>query len=153
MDERMRFVARLVEGEKMAVLCREFDISRKTGYKIFNRYKHSGLEGLTDRSRRPYRHANRLPFQIEQLILQLKERYSSWGAQKIRDKILLERVGHAAVMLRGILGEDAHPDIPWSVAYLRARLAEHPAEGYKTWAERVAELERGRQAGGQGGAR
>ncbi len=39
MDERMRFVARLLEGEKMAVLCREFDISRKTGYKIFDRYK------------------------------------------------------------------------------------------------------------------
>jgi hypothetical protein len=33
MDERMRFVARLMEGEKMAVLCREFDISRKTGLK------------------------------------------------------------------------------------------------------------------------
>jgi len=34
MDERLRFVARLLEGEKMAVLCREFEISRKTGYKI-----------------------------------------------------------------------------------------------------------------------
>ena len=51
MDERLRFVARLLEGEKMAVLCREFDISRKTGYKIFERYKDCGLEGLTDRSR------------------------------------------------------------------------------------------------------
>ncbi len=40
MDERMRFVARLMEGEKMAVLCREFDISRKTGYKIFSRYQY-----------------------------------------------------------------------------------------------------------------
>ena len=50
MDERMRFVARLMEGEKMAVLCREFDISRKTGYKLYNRYKDSGVEGLTDRS-------------------------------------------------------------------------------------------------------
>jgi putative transposase len=89
MDERMRFVARLMEGEKMAVLCREFDISRKTGYKLFNRFKNSGIEGLTDRSRRPYRHANRLPFQIENLILQLKEKHSSWGAQKIRDKIKL----------------------------------------------------------------
>jgi transposase-like protein len=37
MDERLRFVARLLEGEKMAELCREFDISRKTGYKIFCR--------------------------------------------------------------------------------------------------------------------
>jgi putative transposase len=89
MDERMRFVARLMDGEKMAGLCREFDISRKTGYKLFNRYKNSGIEGLTDRSRRPYRHANRLPFQIESLILQLKEKHSSWGAQKIRDKIKL----------------------------------------------------------------
>jgi putative transposase len=87
MDERMRFVARLMEGEKMAVLCREFDISRKTGYKLFSRYQNSGIEGLTDRSRRPYRHANRLPFQIEQLILQLKEKHASWGANKIRDKI------------------------------------------------------------------
>jgi putative transposase len=78
-----------MEGEKMAVLCREFDISRKTGYKLFSRFKNSGIEGLTDRSRRPYRHANRLPFQIERLILQLKERHASWGAQKIRDKIKL----------------------------------------------------------------
>jgi len=64
-DERLKFVARLLEGEKMAVLCREFDISRKTGHKIFNRYQETGLEGLTDRSRRPYRQANRLPFQVE----------------------------------------------------------------------------------------
>ena len=73
MEERLRFVARLLDGEKMGALCREFDISRKTGYKIFNRYKDSGLEGLTDRSRRPYRHANQLPFQVEQLIVQLKK--------------------------------------------------------------------------------
>jgi transposase-like protein len=38
MDERLRFVARLLDGEKMAALCREFDVSRKTGYKIFQRY-------------------------------------------------------------------------------------------------------------------
>jgi len=34
MDERLRFVARLLEGEKMAPLCTEFGIPRKTGYKI-----------------------------------------------------------------------------------------------------------------------
>jgi hypothetical protein len=54
MDERLRFVARLLEGEKMAPLCREFDVSRKTGYRLFERYKDCGLEGLSDRSRRPY---------------------------------------------------------------------------------------------------
>ena len=58
MDERVRFVGRLLDGEKMAALCREFAISRKTGYKIFDRYKEHGLEALTDRSRRPWRYAN-----------------------------------------------------------------------------------------------
>lgn len=87
MDERLRFVARCLEGEEMAALCREFEISRKTGYKIFNRYKDCGLEGLTDRSRRPYKQANRLPFQVETLILQLKREKPNWGAPKIREKI------------------------------------------------------------------
>jgi putative transposase len=87
MDERLRFVARLLEGEKMAVLCREFDVSRKTGYKIFQRYKDCGLEGLTDRSRRPYRQANQLPLQVETLIVRLKREHPSWGAPKIREKL------------------------------------------------------------------
>jgi putative transposase len=85
MDERVKFVARLLEGEKMAALCREFDISRKTGYKILERYEDTGLEGLTDRSRRPYRHANQLPFQIEALIVRLKHEKPNWGAPKIME--------------------------------------------------------------------
>lgn len=93
MDERLKFVARLLEGEKMAGLCREFGITRRTGYKIFNRYKDCGLEGLCDRSRRPYRHANRLPFQIERAILGIKKEYSSWGAPKIREKLLRQYPG------------------------------------------------------------
>src|SRR3989337_2881704 len=87
MDERLKFVARLLDGEKMAVLCREFGISRKTGYKLINRYNDSGLEGLTDRSRRPYRHANQLPFQIEKLIVRAKKDKPNWGAPKIRKRL------------------------------------------------------------------
>jgi putative transposase len=87
MDERLRFVARLLEGEKMAPLCAEFGISRKTGYKIFDRYKDCGLEALTDRSRRPFRQANRLPAQIEAIIVRLKREYPGWGAPKIREKL------------------------------------------------------------------
>jgi putative transposase len=45
MDERLRFVARLLEGDKMATLCREFGISRKTGYKLYRRYR--GLSGFS----------------------------------------------------------------------------------------------------------
>jgi putative transposase len=88
MDERLRFVARLLEGEKMTTVCREFGISRVTGYKIFNRYKECGLDALNDRSRRPYRQANRLPFQVERSILGIKREYPSWGAPKIHDKLI-----------------------------------------------------------------
>jgi putative transposase len=88
MDERLKFVARLLEGEKMAPLCREFGISRVTGHKIFNRYRECGLHGLNDRSRRPYRQSNKLPFQIERTILGIKKQHPSWGAPKIRDKLL-----------------------------------------------------------------
>jgi putative transposase len=87
MDERLKFIARLLDGEPMAVLCREFGISRKTGYKILTRYNEIGLEGLTDRSRRPYRHANQLPIQIETLIVRLKQDKPSWGAPKIRERL------------------------------------------------------------------
>ena len=87
MDERLRFVARLLDGEKMAPLCVEFGISRKTGYKIFDRYKACGIDALIDRSRRPYRQANRLPAPIEATIVRLKREYPGWGAPKIREKL------------------------------------------------------------------
>lgn len=87
MDERLKFVARVLDGEKIAALCREFGISRKTGHKIISRYNDSGLEGLTDRSRRPYRHANQLPFQIEKLIVRTKQDKPNWGAPKIGERL------------------------------------------------------------------
>lgn len=87
MDERVRFVARLMEGEKMARLCAEFGISRKTGYKIYERYQAVGIDGLSDRSRRPYRHANQLPMAIEKTIVRLKREYPAWGAPKIRERL------------------------------------------------------------------
>ena len=86
MDERLQFVARRLAGEAMTELCCEFGISRKTGYKIFDRYQHCGVQGLTDRSRRPYRYANQLPFQVENFILNLKHEHVSWGARKIREQ-------------------------------------------------------------------
>ena len=93
MDERMRFVIRLKDGESMAFLCREFGISRKTGYKIFERYEECGLEGLSDRTRRPFRYANQLPEQLEAAIVAAKRDKPSWGARKIRER-LLRRLPH-----------------------------------------------------------
>lgn len=88
MDERMRFVAKLLDGETMTDVCLEFGISRKTGYKIFSRYKEQGPEALNDRSRRPVRYANQLPAQIEGFIVTFKQEKPSWGARKIRELLV-----------------------------------------------------------------
>jgi transposase InsO family protein len=97
MDERLRFVARRLDGELMSDLCREFGISRKTGYKIFDRYKEHGLEALTDRSRRPIRYANQLPTQIESLIVTLKGEKPHWGARKLRELLVRKLDGDIRV--------------------------------------------------------
>jgi transposase InsO family protein len=87
-EERLVFVARLIGGEPMTDLCREFGVSRKTGYKIFNRYKEDGVSAFTDRSRRPVRYANQLPQQIESFIVRLKREKPHWGARKIRELLV-----------------------------------------------------------------
>jgi transposase InsO family protein len=88
MDERTRFVIRLKDGESMASLCREFGISRKTGYKIQQRYEECGWEGLNDRAHRPYRYANQLPVQVEAEVVAIKREKPHWGARKIRERLL-----------------------------------------------------------------
>jgi transposase InsO family protein len=97
MEERLRFVARLIDGEAMTDVCRDFGISRKTGYKIFDRYKEHGLEALTDRSRRPVRYANQLPQQIESLIVNFKRNKPHWGARKIRELLVRHLAGDIRV--------------------------------------------------------
>ena len=88
MDERLRFLARVLDGEPMTEVCRDFGISRKTGYKIFDRYKEHGLEALSDRSRRPVRLANQLPAQLEARIVAIKREKRHWGARKIRELLV-----------------------------------------------------------------
>src|SRR5437868_1742613 len=97
MEERLRFVARVLEGEPMSDLCREFGISRKTGYKIFTRYQEHGCAALTDRSRRPIRYANQLPHQVESLIVSLKRDKPHWGARKIRELLVRRLNGDVRV--------------------------------------------------------
>jgi transposase InsO family protein len=96
-EERLRFIARRLDGESMTELCREFGISRKTGYKIFDRYKDHGLEALSDRSRRPVRYANQLPSQLETAIVQAKRDKPHWGARKIRELLVRRLPGDVRV--------------------------------------------------------
>jgi putative transposase len=79
----MDFVVRLRAGERMSDLCREFGISRKTGYKIASRFERLGTQGLHDLSRRPKRLARQLPVGIQNTILELKREWPTWGAAKI----------------------------------------------------------------------
>jgi Homeodomain-like domain len=87
MDERLHFVARLLDGEQISLGCRE----------IFERYKDHGLETLTDRSRRPVRYANQLPQQVESLILGLRRDKPQWGARKIRELRIRRLAGDVRV--------------------------------------------------------
>jgi transposase InsO family protein len=103
MEERMRFVVRLLEGEPMSGLCREFGISRKTGYKIFDRYRQSGLEGFSDRSRRPVRYANQLPEPVERMIVRARQDKPHWGARKIRELLIRRLAGDVRVPARSTI--------------------------------------------------
>jgi transposase InsO family protein len=77
----------------MSEVCRAFGISRKTGYKIFNRCQDEGLDALADRSRRPVRYANQLPDPVERLIVDLKRDKPHWGARKIRELLIRKLAG------------------------------------------------------------
>ena len=103
MEERMRFVVRRLDGEPMTDLCREFGISRKTGYKIFDRYRRHGLEALSDRSRRPVRYANQLPEPIETMIVHAKQGKPNWGARKIRELLVRRLAGDVRVPARSTI--------------------------------------------------
>lgn len=95
----MSFVLRVKDGERMTDLCREFGISRKTGYKIWNRYQAGGVDSLFDESRRPERTPHKTPEPIVELIVGLKKQYPTWGAKKLRDKL---RERHAGVRVPAV---------------------------------------------------
>lgn len=82
-SERLKFIGRLLNGEKMTDVCLELGISRVTGYKIWNRYKEEGIKAMNDRSSRPWRLANQTPASIEKSIIEIKRKYPTWGAPKI----------------------------------------------------------------------
>jgi len=127
MEERLRFVARLLEGEGMSEVCRAFGISRKTGYKIFNRYKDDGLEALTDRSRRPVRYANQLPDPVEAMIVRLKREKPYWGARKIRELLIKRLAGDVRIPAKSTV--HAVLDRHGLVSQARKRNRANKAEG------------------------
>jgi putative transposase len=87
MDERTQFIARVLAGEdEMTALCREYGISRKTGYKWLGRYRGEGAAGLRERSHAPVRHGQAHDVAVVQAVLGLRERWG-WGPKKLRVKL------------------------------------------------------------------
>lgn len=97
--ERVKFVTRLFEGERMADLCREFGISRKTGYKLRKRYEEEGPRGLYDRSRRPLQSPHRTAQVVADRVIALREKHQTWGPKKLRVRL-----------------QKLHPEVRWPAA-------------------------------------
>jgi len=89
-EQRMEFVVAASRKEKsFKELCREFQISCRTGYTWWNRYKADGLGGMQERSRRPHHSPQRTKEETEKRVVELRQARPDWGARKLRK--LLER--------------------------------------------------------------
>lgn len=94
LDEKIKFIARLRDGDGMSELCREFGISRKTGYKLARRFELEGLNALSDRSRRPERLANLTDPKVQRLIVDLRQKRPTWGASKLLARLRRDHPEH-----------------------------------------------------------
>ena len=84
MDERVRFVWDVQRGfESVSQLCRQFGISRKTGYKWMARYEAEGIEGLRERSRRPRRSPTRTDEHWVRTVVEQRRAHPRWGPKKL----------------------------------------------------------------------
>ena len=118
-EQRMEFVIRASSGkEGLSVLCREFGISRPTGYLWRRRYKNSGtLTELSEHSRRPRRSPSRTAAWKQQRVVILRQQ-TGWGAKKLRvllgeEEIALSvRTIHRILERNDLLSEDAHGPAP-----------------------------------------
>lgn len=86
MDERLKFVGEYLKQERsLSALCREFGISRKTGYRLLGRYADEGAGGLFDRSRAPRHHPQAVGDEMVSLLLSIRDAHSDWGPRKVWD--------------------------------------------------------------------
>ena len=84
MDQKTQFIADyLRERLSMTELCELYGISRKTGYKLIDRYLKFGPAGLAERSRKPDSHPNQTPEHVVHAIVEVRQRHPSWGAKKL----------------------------------------------------------------------
>jgi transposase InsO family protein len=115
-EQRVRFVVCASRHEKsLQELCKEFGISRPTGYEWLRRYQAGGIAGVAEKSRRPHRSPGKTPAEIEQRVVGLRQQRPDWGARKVQ--VLLQREGielklvtvHRILLRHGLVREqDRH---------------------------------------------
>jgi putative transposase len=90
MSLKMEFVERASKrGVRIAPLCREFGISRETGYKWLNRFKRDGYSGLEEKSRRPHSAPLSAAEDVVLAVLKAREAHPRWGSKKL--ELLLKK--------------------------------------------------------------
>jgi len=83
-EERFRFIQDHRSGDwSLSELCRQYGVSRKTGYKWLERYEGQGLEGLQDQSRAPLHHPNEVMAEVAEAVLDLRRQHPLWGPEKL----------------------------------------------------------------------
>ena len=88
MEQKIEFICEWRTGKyTITELCKAFEISRPTAYRLIDRFEKQGYEGLKEQSRTPRSHPNETKENIIKGILNLKTKHPRWGAKKI--KILL----------------------------------------------------------------
>lgn len=88
-DKRQEFIEFFLKKEhSFSHLCRQFGISRKSGYKWVERYENEGIEGLIDRSTAPYNQYNITSEEVIELIISIKSKFATWGPKKIHAYLL-----------------------------------------------------------------
>jgi putative transposase len=95
MDQRIEFGMKALKTDNFRALCAEYGISAKTGYKWRERLLTFGVAGMSERSRRPHRHAEQLAEGVICAMVRLKVAHRHWGARKIRE-LYLRQHGTAA---------------------------------------------------------
>src|SRR6266516_5948387 len=84
MDQRTQFIAdHLRDVLSITELCGMYGISRKTGYKLIDRYLRQGPAGLEERTRRPRRAPNQTADEIVAALLEARHHHPSWGGKKL----------------------------------------------------------------------
>ena len=116
-QQRVEFVIAAKRGSQpFRALCEEFEISRPTGYLWLHRYEQRGVPGIAEGSRRPLVSPRRTAAELEERVIEVRQRYPDWGARKLREILAREGVAlarntiHRILLRHGLVKEcDQHP--------------------------------------------